>query len=160
VPGNCAPRNAVLEPWRSQERFGGTPLGHLLHLKAKAGGEKRLSETQETSEGAYGAVLHGPRDGAKAAWLEPQSPGVEPAHASPQRLRAVRPGAARSTFADRTRRLTADRERTEARGGLRRLRRARHVHHRRHVGSPTGREPSGDGVPGGVGGVTTAQGAR
>jgi hypothetical protein len=107
--GNCAPRNAVLDPWRSQERFGGTPLGHLIHLKAKAGGEKSMSEKQETSEGAYGAVLQGPLDRAKAALLEPQSPGVEPAHSSPQRLMAVLPGAARSTFADRTLRLTADR---------------------------------------------------
>jgi hypothetical protein len=99
----------VLDPWRSQERFGGTPLGHLIHLQAKAGGDKSRSEKQETSEGAYGAVLQGPRERAKAAWREPQSPGVEPAHASPQRRMAVLPGAARATFADRTLRLTADR---------------------------------------------------
>jgi hypothetical protein len=150
----------VLDPWPRQERFGGTPLGHLLHLKAKAGGDKSRSAKQETSEGADGAVLQGPRERAKAVGLAPQSPGVEPAHASPQRLRAVRPGAARSTFADRTRGLTADRSRTDARGGRRRRRRARHVPPRRNVGSPPGREPSGAGVPVGGGGVTTAQGAR
>jgi hypothetical protein len=109
VPRKGAPRNAVLDPWRSQERFGGTPLGHRIHLKAKAGGKKSMSEKRETSEGAYGAVLQGPRDRAKAALLEPQSPGVEPAHSSPQRLMAMLPGAARSTFAGRTLRLAADR---------------------------------------------------
>jgi hypothetical protein len=37
-----------------------------------------MSEKRETPEGADGAVLHGPCDRAKAALLEPQSPGVEP----------------------------------------------------------------------------------
>jgi hypothetical protein len=78
VPRKGAPRDAVLDPWCSQERFGGRPLGHLTDLKAKAGGEKSMSEKRETSGGADDAVLQGPRDGAKAAWLEPQSPGVEP----------------------------------------------------------------------------------
>jgi hypothetical protein len=68
-----------------------------------------MSEKRETPEGAYGAVLQGPCDRAKAAWPEPQSPGVEPSHSSPQRLMAVLPGAARSTFAGRTLRLAADR---------------------------------------------------
>ena len=109
VPGNRAPRDAVLDSWRSQERFGGTPLGHLIHLKAKAGGERSMSEKRETPEGADGAVRQGPCARAKAAWPEPQSPGVAPSHASPQRLMAGRPGAARSTFAGRPLRLAADR---------------------------------------------------
>jgi len=40
------------------------------------------------------------------------------------------------------------------------LRRARHVQRRRTAGSPTGREPYGDGVPVVVAGVTTCQGGR
>jgi hypothetical protein len=40
------------------------------------------------------------------------------------------------------------------------LRRARHVQRRRTTGSPTGREPYGDGVPVVVAGVTTCQGGR
>ena len=54
-----------------------------------------MLEKRETPEGADGAVLQGPRDRAKAALPEPQSPGVEPSHSSPQRLMAVLPGAAR-----------------------------------------------------------------
>ena len=40
------------------------------------------------------------------------------------------------------------------------LRRARDVQRRRTAGSPTGREPYGDGVPVVVAGVTTCQGGR
>ena len=54
-----------------------------------------MLEKRETPEGADGAVLQGPRDRTKAALPEPQSPGVEPSHSSPQRLMAVLPGAAR-----------------------------------------------------------------
>jgi hypothetical protein len=73
-----APRHAMLDTWCSQERFGGRPLGHLIHLQAKARGDKSMSEKREAPEGADGAVLQGPCDRAKAALLEPQSPGVEP----------------------------------------------------------------------------------
>ena len=40
------------------------------------------------------------------------------------------------------------------------LRRARYVQRRRTTGSPTGREPYGDGVPVVVAGVTTCRGGR
>jgi hypothetical protein len=84
-------------------------LGHPIDLKAKAGGERSMSEKRETLEDAYGAVLQGPRDRAKATLPEPQSPVVEPSHASPQRLEAMRSGATRETFAGRTLCLTDDR---------------------------------------------------
>jgi hypothetical protein len=51
VPGNCAPRNAVLNPRQSREKFGGILLGHPTYLKAKAGGENSLSEKQGALEG-------------------------------------------------------------------------------------------------------------
>ena len=75
---NGAPRNAVLNPWRSQEGLGGTSLGHRVYLRAKAGGEKSMPEKRESPEGAYGAVPRGPRDKAKATPPEPQSPVVGP----------------------------------------------------------------------------------
>ena len=53
-------------------------LGHLVYLKAKAGGEKSMPEKRETPEGVYGAVPRGPRDKAKATLPEPQSPVVGP----------------------------------------------------------------------------------
>jgi hypothetical protein len=53
-------------------------LGHRVYLKAKARGEKSMPEKQESPEGAYDAVLQGPRDKAKAKLPESQSPVVEP----------------------------------------------------------------------------------
>ena len=64
--GNGAPRDAVLNPWRSQEELGGRFLGHRVDLKAKAGGENSMPEKRETSEGVYGVVPQDPCDMAKA----------------------------------------------------------------------------------------------
>ena len=47
-----APRDAVLNPWRSQEELGGMFLGHRVNLKAKAGGDKSMPEKRESLEGA------------------------------------------------------------------------------------------------------------
>ena len=41
-------------------------LGHLVYLRAKAGGEKSMSEKRESLEGAEGAVPQDPREKAKA----------------------------------------------------------------------------------------------
>jgi hypothetical protein len=53
-------------------------LGHPIDLKAKAGGEKSMSEKRESPEDAYGAVPQDPRDMAKAVSPESQSPAVGP----------------------------------------------------------------------------------
>ena len=71
VPGNCAPRDAVLHPCRRQERFGEKPLGHPIYLKAKAGGDKSMPEKQGVVEDAYAVARQGPRDKAKATLPEP-----------------------------------------------------------------------------------------
>ena len=42
-------------------------LGHLVYLKAKAGGDNSMPEKREPPEGAEGAVPQDPRDRAKAA---------------------------------------------------------------------------------------------
>ena len=42
-------------------------LGHLVYLKAKAGGDNSMPEKRESPEDAYGAVPRDPRDKAKAA---------------------------------------------------------------------------------------------
>jgi hypothetical protein len=44
-----APRDAVLNPWRSQEEPGGTFLGHRVYLKAKAGGDNSMPEKRGTA---------------------------------------------------------------------------------------------------------------
>jgi len=75
--GNCAPRDAVLNPWHSQEEFGGILLGHPIYLKAKTGGEKSMWEKQGALEGVYRVALQDPYDRVKAGLPEPQSPAVE-----------------------------------------------------------------------------------
>jgi hypothetical protein len=52
-------------------------LGHPIDLKAKAGGEKSMSEKRGSLGDAEGAVLQDPRDRAKAALPESQSPAME-----------------------------------------------------------------------------------
>jgi hypothetical protein len=61
-------------------------LGHPIDLKAKAGGEKSMSEKRGSLEDAEGAVPQGPRDRAKAALPESQSPAVQESHSLLQRL--------------------------------------------------------------------------
>ena len=53
-------------------------LGHPIHLKAKAGGEKSMSEKRGSLGDAQGAAPQDPRDRAKAALPESHSPAVEP----------------------------------------------------------------------------------
>ena len=52
-------------------------LGHPIDLKAKAGGERSMSEKRGPLEDAEGVVPQDPRDTAKAALPESQSPAVE-----------------------------------------------------------------------------------
>jgi hypothetical protein len=68
----------VLNPCFRQEEFRGTLLGHLVYLKAKAGGEKSMPEKREVLEHAEGTDLQDPCDMAKAGLLESQSPEVQP----------------------------------------------------------------------------------
>jgi hypothetical protein len=51
-------------------------LGHPIDLKAKAGGEKSMSEKRGPLEGAEGVVPQDPRDRVKAELPESQSPAV------------------------------------------------------------------------------------
>jgi hypothetical protein len=53
-------------------------LGHLVYLKAKAGGDNSMPEKRGPPEDAEGAVPRDPRDTAKAALPESQSPAVQP----------------------------------------------------------------------------------
>ena len=53
-------------------------LGHLVYLKAKAGRDNSMPEKRGPLEDAEGAVPQDPRDKAKAALPESQSPAVRP----------------------------------------------------------------------------------
>ncbi len=70
-------------------------LGHPIDLKAKAGGEKSMSEKRGSLEGAEGVVPQDPRDRAKAALPESQSPAVQPHTRCYSVSNAAPPGAGR-----------------------------------------------------------------
>jgi hypothetical protein len=74
-------------------------LGHPIDLKAKAGGEKSMSEKRGPLEDAEGVVPQDPRDRAKAGLPESQSPAVETHTRCYSVYNAVPPGADRSPFA-------------------------------------------------------------
>ena len=108
MPRKCASRDVVLNPWQSQEKYRGRFLGHRTNLKAKAEGDKSMSEKRESLEGVEGAVLRDPRDKVKAKLPEAQSPAVEAAHSRLQRLLAVPSRVSRSSFAVHTLYLMGD----------------------------------------------------
>ena len=76
-------------------------LGHLVHLKAKAGGDNSMPEKRETLEDAEGAVPQDPRDTAKAALPESQSPAVQMSHSLLERLKRSATGGGSYRFRDR-----------------------------------------------------------
>ena len=73
-------------------------LGHLVYLKAKAGGEKSMPEKREPLEDAEGAVPQDPRDRAKAGLPESQSPAVERHTRCYSVSNAASPGTDRSPY--------------------------------------------------------------
>jgi hypothetical protein len=76
-------------------------LGHPIDLKAKAGGEKSMSEKRGSLEDAEGAVPQGPRDRAKAVLPESQSPAVQESHSLLQRLQRSATRGRSYSFRDR-----------------------------------------------------------
>ena len=87
-------------------------LGHLVDLKAKAGGEKSMPEKREPLEDAEGAVLQDPRDRAKAGLPEPQSPAVQRVTLAATASKTQRP---RGPIVRLSRSATSDRESDEER---------------------------------------------
>ena len=73
-------------------------LGHLVYLKAKAGGDNSMPEKREPLEDAEGAVPQDPRDRAKAGLPESQSPAVQPHTRCYSVFYAALPGATRSVL--------------------------------------------------------------
>jgi hypothetical protein len=76
-------------------------LGHPTDLKAKAGGERSMSEKRGTLEDAEGVVPQDPRDRAKAALPESQSPAVQESHSLLQRLQRSATRGRSYSFRDR-----------------------------------------------------------
>ena len=60
-------------------------LGHLVHLKAKAGGDNSMPEKRGALEGAEGVV---PQD--SPGLTHQNSPGFEPVHSADSRFSTLR----------------------------------------------------------------------
>src|SRR2546421_5113333 len=90
--------------------------GSSTYLRAKAGGDKSMSEKRESLEGVYDAVPQDPRDMVKATLPESQSPVVEPHTHRYHASDAVLSRACRSSFAVRTLRVMDDVQRAHSRG--------------------------------------------
>jgi len=86
-------------------------LGHLVHLKAKAGGDNSMPEKRGPLEDAEGAVPQDPRDRAKAALPESQFPAVQPHTHCYSVSNAALPGTTRSVLRAATSDWQGDEER-------------------------------------------------
>ena len=76
-------------------------LGHPIDLKAKAGGEKSMSEKRGSLGDAEGAAPRDPRERAKAALPESQSPAVQLSHSLLRRLERSATRGGSYSFRDR-----------------------------------------------------------
>jgi hypothetical protein len=65
-----------LYPQHSWEELGGTFLGQLADLDAKAREDKSMPGEQQPTGDVEGGALHDPRDTAKARLLQTQFPSV------------------------------------------------------------------------------------
>ena len=90
--------------------------GSSTYLRAKAGGDKSMSEKRESLEGVYDAVPQDPRDMVKATLPESQSPVVEPHTHRYHASEAVPSRACCAAFAARTLRVMDDVQRAHSRG--------------------------------------------
>jgi hypothetical protein len=86
-------------------------LGHLVDLKAKTGGDNSMPEKRGSLGDAEGAVPQDPRDRAKAALPESQSPAVQPHTRCYSVSNAALPGATRSVLRGATSDWQGDGER-------------------------------------------------
>ena len=86
-------------------------LGHPIDLKAKARGEKSMSEKRGSLEDAEGAVPRDPRDMAKAGLPESQSPAVKRHTRCYSVYNAALPGVIRSVLRATTSDWQGDEER-------------------------------------------------
>jgi len=155
----CATRRLIAFP-AEPGGIGGLFLGPMTYLDPKGEGNKRMSANQRPCPGVWGGALGDPRDMAKAGLLESQSPVMKISHPPERRLKPApapctgmyaRAGAAFGCWTMPSEGIQGDE--WDAYVTLQRAMRT-------NVGSPTGREPQGDGGLVVVVRVTPHQGGR
>jgi hypothetical protein len=155
-----APRGALLYSRYSREELGGMFLDLMPNLASKDKGNSSLAANQRPCPGVWSAALGDPRDMVKAELLDsPVSRRRKPASAGKTSVTGANPVAASSTG----RRNLQGMERCPVRALKETNRTPKSPYIRTagtNVGSPTGREPYGDGVPIVVVRVTPHQGGR
>ena len=158
---NGAPLHSALDPPSGDRGSGGGDLGATrLTWTRKREGTTAWRESVEYRGGVEGAAAQGPRDMAKAGLLEAQSPAMQTSHPGHDVCSHSHRHQTSPTFLVPT--LPAGGQRaTSLFKGTDGTPTSRSIRPRKgNAGSPTGREPYGDGVSVVVAGVTTCQGRR
>lgn len=143
-----APLHSALDrPHRGRGSEGGDLGATRLTWTRKREGTRAWRESMGCSGGVECIAVQGPRDTAKAILLEAQSPEVQTSHPVTRRLKSQPPVSDGSDFPrpNPSGRWATGNEPVQG-DGPGRLRHARHVQCKGNAGSPTGREPYGDGV--------------
>lgn len=155
-----APRRTLSYPFTQKGGTRGMFLGHPAHLEAKAKGEISMLGKQQSGRSVHTDVLSVPRDMAKAGLPEIQSPAGAMAPPVGMTLATdAAPCSGQSCSSEQLRGAGHHPARVGKEiSGWPKSRSIRTT--RMNAGSPTGREPYGDGVSVVVAGVTSCQGDR
>ena len=160
TPTATAPRGALSYPRRSREELEGMFLGPMAYPDPKGERNNRMPGKRRSCPGVRGEASRDPRDMAKAALLEAESPEDGKAH-PPERRLVPAPCSAMAFLQGRRNLRGVERCPVRAMKEMSRTPKSRSdVRQGRTRDQPSGREPQGDGVPIVVVGATTHQGGR
>ena len=155
-----APRGALLYPWLSREELGGMFLDLMPNPESKDKRDSSLAANQRSCPGVWNDALGDPRDMVKAGLPDsPVSRRRNSSSAGKTSVTGANPVAA--SYSGRRNLQGMERCPMRAFKETNRTPKSRYIRAAgTNVGSPTGREPHGDGVPIVVVRVTPHQGGR
>ena len=157
---SAAPRGALLYPRHSREELGGMFLDPMPNPESKDKRDSSLAENQRSCPDVWGDALGGPRDMVKAGLLD-SSVSRRCNSSSAGKTSVTGAGPATASYSGRRNLQGTERCLTKAFKATNETPKSRYIRATEtNVGSPTGREPHGDGVPVVVVGVATHQGGR
>ncbi len=157
---NVAPRGALLYPRHSREELGGMFLDPMPNPELKDKRDSSLAENRRSCPDVWGDALGDPRDMVKAGLLD-SSVSRRCNSSSAGKTSVTGAGPATASYSGRRNLQGTERCLTKAFKATNETPKSRYIRATEtNVGSPTGREPHGDGVPVVVVGVATHQGGR
>jgi hypothetical protein len=157
---SVAPRGALLYPRHSREELGGMFLDPMPNPELKDKRDSSLAENRRSCPDVWGDALGDPRDMVKAGLLD-SSVSRRCNSSSAGKTSVTGAGPATASYSGRRNLQGTERCLTKALKATNETPKSRYIRATEtNVGSPTGREPHGDGVPVVVVGVATHQGGR